>query len=378
VKICLVIANFWPGWGGAERQCQLLARTLTRHGNEVVVLTRGQRGLPAEERIDGVSVRRTPAFGPGAFRSLVWTLTATAWLRRQGRRFQIAQCYQLLSPSHVGILAHRSGGYVTIMRPACSGPFGDIAEVRRLPLTNIRKRLLRRADAFVTLTEDIETELVEFGLGGVPFHRIPNGVDAALFSPVSPGEQAALRAALGLPTDRVLCAFVGRLTRQKNPDLLLEAWSRCERSQAHLVFVGDGPLRADLEQRNSRLPLTKRVRFTGAVPEVASFVRAMDLLVLPSQAEGISNSMLEAMACGLPVVTTDVGGARDVLGGDGKTGLVVPAGSSAALAEAITALTDSPALRREIGAAARTVIEDRYDMKRVVAQYLSLYADLVG
>ena len=378
MKICLVIANFWPGWGGAERQCQLLARTLTRHGNEVVVLTRGQRGLPAEERIDGVSVRRTPAFGPGAFRSLVWTLTATAWLRRQGRRFQIAQCYQLLSPSHVGILAHRSGGHVTIMRPACSGPFGDIAEVRRLPLTNIRKRLLRRADAFVTLTEDIETELVEFGLGGVPFHRIPNGVDAALFSPVSPGEQAALRAALGLPTDRVLCAFVGRLTRQKNPDLLLEAWSRCERSQAHLVFVGDGPLRADLEQRNSRVPSTRRVSFTGAVPEVASFVRAMDLLVLPSQAEGISNSMLEAMACGLPVVATDVGGARDVLGGEGKAGLVVPAGSSAALAEAITALTDSPALRREIGAAARTVIEDRYDMKRVVAQYLSLYADLVG
>jgi glycosyltransferase involved in cell wall biosynthesis len=378
VKICLVIANFWPGWGGAERQCQLLARTLTRHGNEVVVLTRGQRGLPAEERVDGVSVRRTPAFGSGAFRSLVWTLTATAWLRRQGRRFQIAQCYQLLSPSHVGILAHRSGGHATIMRPACSGPFGDIAEVRRLPLTKIRKRLLRRADAFVTLTEDIETELVEFGLEGVPFHRIPNGVDAALFSPVSPGEQAALRAALGLPTDRVLCAFVGRLTRQKNPNLLLEAWSRCERSQAHLVFVGDGPLRADLEQRNSRLPSPSRVSFTGAVPEAASFVRAMDLLALPSQAEGISNSMLEAMACGLPVVATDVGGARDVLGGDGKAGLVVPVGSSAALAEAITALVDSPALRREIGAAARTVIEDRYDMKRVAAQYLSLYADLIG
>jgi glycosyltransferase involved in cell wall biosynthesis len=378
VKICLVIANFWPGWGGAERQCGLLARTLARLGYEVAILTRGRRGLPREEKIEGVSVRRTAAFGPGTLRSLVWTLTATAWLRRQGRRFQIAQCYQLLSPSHVGILAHRSGGHATIMRPACSGPFGDIAEVRRLPLTNIRKRLLRRADAFVTLTEDIETELVEFGLGGVPFHRIPNGVDAALFSPVSPGEQAALRAALGLPTDRVLCAFVGRLTRQKNPNLLLEAWSRCERSQAHLVFVGDGPLRADLEQRNSRLPSARRASFTGAVQEITSFVRAMDLLVLPSQAEGISNSMLEAMACGLPVVATDVGGARDVLGDDGKAGLVVPVGSSAALAEAITALADSPALRREIGAAARTVIEDRYDMKRVVAQYLSLYADLVG
>jgi glycosyltransferase involved in cell wall biosynthesis len=104
----------------------------------------------------------------------------------------------------------------------------------------------------------------------------------------------------------------------------------------------------------------------------------MDFLVLPSQAEGISNSMLEAMGCGLPVVATDVGGARDVLGGDGKAGMVVPVGSSAALAEAITALADSPALRREIGAAARNVIEDRYDIQRVTSQYLSLYADLVG
>jgi glycosyltransferase involved in cell wall biosynthesis len=376
VRICLVVANFWPGWGGAERQCQLLARTLTRHGTEVVVLTRGQRGMPAEDRIDGVSVRRTPAFGPGAFRSLVWTLTATAWLRRQGRRFQIAQCYQLLSPSHVGILAHRSGGHATIMRPACSGPFGDIAEVRRLPLTNLRKRVLRRADAFVTLTEAIETELVEFGLGGVPFRRIPNGVDAALFFPVSPDERAALRAALGLPIDKVLCAFVGRLTRQKNPELLLAAWSRCATSRAHLVFVGDGPLRAMLERQHSELPSTSAVTFTGAVADVSAFVRAMDIMVLPSEAEGISNAMLEAMACGVPVVATDVGGVRDVLGSDGKAGVVVPAGSSAALAEAITTLVDSPALRREIGATARTVIEDRYDMRRVVAQYLSLYEEL--
>ncbi len=378
MKICLVIANFWPGWGGAERQCQLLARTLTRQGHHVVVLTRGQRGLPAEECIDGVSVRRTPAFGPGAFRSLVWTFTAATWLRRHARQFPIVQCYQLLSPSHVGILARRSGGHATIMRPACSGPFGDIAEVRRLPLTGIRTRLLRRADAFVTLTQDIETELFEFGLGGVPFHRIPNGVDVAVFSPVAPDERAALRAALGLPTDKVLCAFVGRLTRQKNPELLLAAWSRCATSRAHLVFVGDGPLRAVLERQHSGLPSTSAVTFTGAVADVPAFVRAMDIMVLPSEAEGISNALLEAMACGVPVVATDVGGVRDVLGSAGRAGVVVPAGSSASLAEAISALVDSPAHRREIGAAARTVIEDRYDIRRVVTQYLSLYRELAG
>ncbi len=377
MKLCFVVASFWPGWGGAERQCQLLARTLTERGHAVTVLTRGKPGLPGEDCVDGVAVRRTAAFGPRTVQSLVWTVSATAWLRRHARRFSIVQCYQLLSPSHIGILGcPRSGSSATVLRPACGGQYGDIAEVRRLPFTEMRKRLLRRAGAFVTLSREIEAELIEFGLGGVPFRRIPNGVDVAGFSPASLEQRATLRAASGLPTDKVLCAFVGRLTRQKHPEVLLEAWSRCATSAMHLVFVGDGPLRANLTQRHAHLPSTGGVTFAGAVANVPAVVRAVDILVLPSEAEGMSNAMLEAMACGVPVVATDVGGVREVLGSDGKAGVVVPAGSSAALAEAITALATSPGLRREIGAAARARIEERHDMRRVAAQYLSLYEEM--
>jgi len=377
VKICLVVANFWPSWGGAEGQCRLLARTLTRHGHEVVVLTREQQGLPAVDRIDGVAVRRTSVLGTGFLRSLVWTLTATAWLRRHGRHFQIVQCYQLLSPSHVGILG-RCGGTrrATVLRAACSGAYGDVAEVSRLPLTEMRKRLLRRADAFVTLTGAIETELAAFGLMGVPFHRIPNGVDSVAFSPATTEERKALRVRFDLPTDRLLCAFVGRLTRQKNPELLIEAWSHCAPPQASLVFAGDGPLRARLEQRAGSLPTAGQIRFTGVIADVAALVRATDLVVLPSSAEGMSNSMLEAMACGVPVIATDVGGNREVLDGSGKAGWLVPTDTPEALAEAIMAAMGSAELRREVGAAARAVVLERYDIDRVASQHLSLYADL--
>ena len=378
MNICFIAANFWPGWGGAEGQCRLLARELHRRGHEVVVLTRGRQGLPTDDFVDGVAVRRTAARGPGALRSAVWTLTATTWLRRHARQFQVIQCYQLLSPSHVGLLGRCwRGRQATVLRPACSGPYGDVAEVRRLPLTRMRKRLLQRADAFVTLSGDIETELTAFGLGGVPFHRIPNGVDAAVFTPAAAQERRALRGRLGLPADRVLCAFVGRLTPQKDPGYLLEAWALGRFSQAHLVFVGDGPLRRSLETRAVSGPLAGQISFAGPTADVASHLRAADLLVLPSRAEGMSNALLEAMACGIPVIATDVNGNREVVGGSDQVGLLVPPGDPAALAEAIGTLAAAPALRGEMGATGRARVLKQFDIHQVATQYLSLYAELL-
>ena len=371
----MVIATYLPVLGGMQRQCWLLAKELHRQGQEVMVLTRGGKGPQADELLEGVAVRRTPAFGSGHVQSVVWTLTATAWLRRHGRRFEVLQCYQLLSPAHVGILG-RSEQQRVVVRPACSGPYGDVAEARRLPLTGLRRQLLRRADAFVTLTQAIEAELAEFGLGRIPCHRIPNGVDLVAFAPATGEERRALRARLGLPEDRVLCAFVGRLTPQKDPALLLEAWDVVRFSQAHLVLVGDGPLQRGLEACAASGPLAGQVTFAGATADVAPYLKAADLLVLPSRAEGMSNALLEAMACGLPIVATDLIGNREVMGGDGQAGWLVPPGDPAALAEAIGTLLRTPTLRQKLGEAARAIVAERFDIQRVVTQYLSLYSML--
>lgn len=374
-RILLVTATYLPVLGGTQRQCCLLAGELHRRGWEVTVLTRRERGAPATSVAEGVAVRRTLAFGPVQMQSVVWTLTASAWLRRHGRRFDILQCYQLLSPAHVGILG-RSGRQAVLVRPACSGPYGDVAEVRRLPLTGMRRRLLQRADAFVTLTEAIEAELAEFGLGMIPCHRIPNGVDLAAFVPAAGQERRTLRGRLGLPEDRVLCAFVGRLTPQKDPDLLLEAWTMGGFSQAHLIFVGDGPLRRSLEARVTSGPLAEQVTFAGPTADVAPYLKAADLLVLPSRAEGMSNTLLEAMACGIPVVATDLPANREVVGTDGRAGWLVRPGDAPELSRAIRTLATTPSLRRDIGAAARARVEERFDLRRVAEQYLALYVEL--
>jgi glycosyltransferase involved in cell wall biosynthesis len=260
------------------------------------------------------------------------------------------------------------------MRAECSGAYGDVSEMKRLPLTGLRRALLRRADAVVTISQAIEAELADFGLSSIPFHRIPNAVDCSEFSPADAGARATLRARLGLPAARVLCAFVGRLAPQKVPDLLADAWLMHTLPNAHLVLVGDGPLRAPLERRLAAH--RERVTFVGASADVVSYMRAADLLVLPSQAEGMSGVILEAMACGLPVVATDVPGNRELLGEDGMVGMLVPAGEASGLAEAMGCLVGSPERRRTVGGNARAVALEQFDIQRVATEYLSLYASL--
>jgi glycosyltransferase involved in cell wall biosynthesis len=377
LEICLITASYWPAWGGAEGQCRLLARELCRRGHRVVVLTRGREDAPGEELADGVIVRRIPTRGAGHLRSLVWTVVAALWLRRHGRGMDVLQCYQLLSPAHVGVLGRpRRERQPIVVRPACSGVYGDVAEVRRLPLTRVRQRLLRTVDVFVTLTGVIEAELAAFGLGAVPCRRIPNAVDLDTFRPATTAERRELRVRLGLPQDRVLCTFMGRLAPQKNPEALLEAWSVGISPDTHLALVGDGPLRTRLQARIEADGCGDRVTLVGPTGDSAAYLRASDLFVLPSRAEGMSNALLEAMACGIPVVATDVAGNREVVGEDGTAGRLVPAEDPAALAEAVATLVASPTLRREISAAGRARILDRFDIQRVAAQYLSLYEEL--
>lgn len=148
-------------------------------------------------------------------------------------------------------------------------------------------------------------------------------------------------------------------------------------SSARLVMVGDGPLRPTLEARARDLGLNGAVRFLGAVPRAASFLPHFDVFVLSSVWEGMSNSLLEAMAAGRPVVATRVGGNPEVVV-DGETGLLVPPRDPRALADAVLRLLGDPALAGRLGEAARRRVESQFTLEQMVSRMQELYDQLLA
>ncbi|MYT78878.1 glycosyltransferase [Streptomyces sp. SID8364] len=206
---------------------------------------------------------------------------------------------------------------------------------------------------------------------------IHNGVDLDRFRPGGGGDRAEARASLPLPrgadADAPLVVCVGRLTRQKGQDVLLRAWGRMPVAGARLVLVGDGPDREGLEA--SAPP---GVQFTGAREDVRPWIRAADVLVLPSRWEGMALAPLEAMACGRPVVLTDVNGARESLPPGHEEHCLVPPEDPEALAEALTALLADPELRASLSRRALRHTRSAFDVRRTAGAVAGLYQELVG
>ncbi|MEU7738128.1 glycosyltransferase [Streptomyces griseus] len=206
---------------------------------------------------------------------------------------------------------------------------------------------------------------------------IHNGVDLDRFRPGEGGDRAEARASLPLPrgadADAPLVVCVGRLTRQKGQDVLLRAWRRMPVAGARLVLVGDGPDREGLEA--SAPP---GVQFTGAREDVRPWIRAADVLVLPSRWEGMALAPLEAMACGRPVVLTDVNGARESLPPGHEEHCLVPPEDPEALAEALTALLADPELRASLSRRALRHTRSAFDVRRTAGAVAGLYQELVG
>ncbi|MCX4762254.1 glycosyltransferase [Streptomyces sp. NBC_01275] len=231
----------------------------------------------------------------------------------------------------------------------------------------------RWADRLVCVSEAERTTGLRAGIAG-RWSVVPNGIDPERFRPAPAAD--AVRAALlpDLEAGAPLVVCVGRLCRQKGQDVLLDAWADVLRKApgARLALVGDGP---DLAELRARAP--ESVRFAGAVADVAPWYQAADLVVLPSRWEGMALAPLEALACGRPVVVTDVDGARESLPAALAPRCLVPAENPAVLAAAVAELLLDPPLRESLGRQGRRHVLSTHDVRGTARAVAGVYGALL-
>lgn len=203
-------------------------------------------------------------------------------------------------------------------------------------------------------------------------HPIWNGVDVGTFSPGN-GDKRLL-ATLGMSQDDQVVGIVARLSPEKNHSCLLRAFAKVKNDLegGRLLVVGDGVLRGQLESEAKSLGIGDRVVFAGSRHDVPGLLRECDIFALSSKTEGLPLTVLEAMACGLPVVATDVGGISEAVL-DGETGFLVSSDDCIAMGSSLKALLKDAVLRRKMGAAGRKRVEKYFDSRMTAQRYVDLY-----
>jgi len=375
MRLLFLNYEFPPLGGGAATASRHLIREWTAMGVEVRVVTSHFAGLPWREELDGAIIHRLPVFrrrrdrgriGEMALYMAGASLLAPTLAARWKPDVALAFIGIPSGPVAWGLRLLTGVPYVVCLRGGdvpgfrCEGVDG----FHRL-LAPATRRIWRRAAA-VTANSQGLADLARAFAPELTVPVISNGVDTILFHP--PAHRSP-------PVDGgpVRLLAVGRLVGQKGIDVLLDALARPGLEGAELDLVGDGEWRVVLEAQAVRLGLTARVRFRGWLDrtELAEVYRETDLFVLASRDEGMPNVVLEAMASGLPVVSTAVAGARDLVV-DGETGLLVPPEDAEALAGALRRRVDDAGARERFGALGRSRVENSFSWRAAATGFLDL------
>ncbi len=419
VRICLLSYLFWPKVGGAEAQAEKQARQLQAIGHKVIVVTlRHHRGLKRTETLDGLPVervggiyRREGSLRLGKSGQLPMAMLTFLKLWRLRHDYDVIHTFQL-SPLTVvavfiGRITHKpvviaipstgaeerekatSDKQIMLMADTLAETSalkidlkdvvgGDITYFPRTTLGgHAALNFLRQSNAwYQILSTRSHSYLTSHGFRAGQIIRIPNGIDIEKFRPAPEGRQPER------PERDIIC--VARLEYPKGVDVLLHAWGRMMHApdewrthlKPRLRVVGDGKLRTQMERIIAELGIQESVELLGLRTNVAELLQQSCGFVLPSRWEGMSNALLEAMACALPCVATRVSGSEDIIS-NGVNGLLVEPEQPAEMALALRRIIEDTDLAQRLGREGRATVMRDYQLTAVVEQCIKLYRRLL-
>jgi len=364
----------------------------------VEVLTkRVSRDLAPRDLIDGIEVRRLRPIGDRSGLGK-WLLLPSAFvaLLLRARRFDIVCCIDYRGIGLAAVAAGRLLRRPVVFQAGTTGvvscsnwnlslarwhvrPDGRLAAALTWPA----RRSYAAADRYVCISHEIEQEALSVGIPPARVHYLPHGVALERFRPPEPGEREWVRKDEGWPLDRLLCLFVGRLSTEKGILELLEAWRLVDHPGALLVVVGPEmpahPWNAGPQARRfvADHGLEDRVVLHGPTADPSRLYRTADLFVQPSHFEAFGISVIEAMASGVPVVGSRVGGMLDFLV-DGQNALLSEPRSAPDLARQLRRMLDDAALRRRLAEAGHATAVREFDEQKLFDKYAKLLVEVAA
>ena len=377
---------FKPIVGGVESNAERLARYLAAAGFGIVILTkRLTPDLPDCEPLDDATIVRIGPFGPRAPDAKWRMLPAVmSWLFAHRGDYDVVASIDCRGVGLAAIATRLVTRRAVIAQPQTTGVL--VPDGTSGPFASVIKRVLGwfycRADAIACIARTIEREALARRVPRGRVHFLPNAIDMTRFRPPSPEERATARRRFGVAEDAVVCVFLGRLSREKGVMDLLEAWRLLQPdSRARLLIAGPdmdghawnvGPAaRAFVEQHG----LQASVTFIGPTNDVPTLMHAADLCAQPSHFEALGLSAVEALACGVPVIASAVGGLVDFVKDD-VNGRTCPPEQPMALMDCLRSVMSDPERRRRLTGAARASVERDYDERVVFSRFAALIREL--
>ena len=379
LRILMISPQFHPLLGGYERAAMRLSQGLVSRGHEVeVVAERREKEWPKAEMIDGVAVRRLWCIYQKGPHVLSTVFSLSFFLLTRGRRFDVWHVHQYGWPATAAVLLGHLLGRPVVLKLTSTERLGIWSVIEGRSPSWLHRWAHQRVDACVATSDRASKEARAFGVPVARIRRIPNGLDTEAYRPVDANDKPEERRRLGIH-EGFLSIAVGRLDGVKNYEMMIRAWSQFagSRDDVRLVILGDGPCRVRLEKSVVASGASGSITLAGSVSDPRPWYRVADLYLLSSDLEGLSNSLMEALSSGTPMLSTRVSGSEDVIA-EAAAGGLVDVGDAVAFSREISRFHADPGLLASCAKEARRYAIAHYSMSSVLDAVESAYRDCVA
>ncbi len=377
----MAIDYYYPVIGGSEIQAYRLSEMLLKMGQKVFIVTRKTKDTGTDTTKDHENVYKLSVFGKKRIASILFLIKTFFFLLRYMLEYDVIHCHLATSTALGCLMAGWFVNAPVLIKLGGSGKTGDIQTSTATRGGNLKLGLLKRGRCrFVVPSKEIAQEMINAGFNSKKIMIIPNGVDSDYFCPITPIEKNMRKRGVGIEGMK-LALYIGRLEYGKGIILMIDAWARLNRMTGNwrLLIIGSGRLENAIKHKIKEKGMEKRISLIPPISpdKVRDYLQIGDLFIQPSRYEGLSNSILEAMSCELPVIASRIGGNQELIN-DRINGLLFNPGDISDLSRVLAKALEDDKERKILGINARKWVTENLDLKLITKMYIQLYQKMLS